>query len=131
VAMVHAIVADLMFGSKVAATARAHGVEHRGARSLAGLREASGEPALVVVDLEAELPDGDPLDAIAEALRRTPTPKVVAFAGHLLTDRLEAARRAGAHEVLSRGGFASGLERLMASMASASGSAQDEPPEQQ
>ena len=116
-AVVHAIVADLMFGSKVAATARAHGVDYRGARSLAGLRDAPGTAALVLVDLEAELPDGDPLGAIDEALTRTPTPTVVAFAGHLLTDRLAAARDAGAHEVLSRGGFASRLEGLMASVA--------------
>ncbi|MHC4834170.1 MAG: response regulator [Planctomycetota bacterium] len=112
--VVHAIVADLMFGSKVAATARAHGVDYRGARSLAGLREAAGSARLVIVDLEAELPDGDPVEAIGEALARTPSPRVIAFAGHLATERLEAARRAGAHEVLSRGGFSQRLEGLMA-----------------
>lgn len=119
-ALVHAIVADLMFGSKVAATARAHGVDYRGARSLAGLRDAPGKADMVVVDLEAELPDGDPLDAVSEALRGESGPKVVAFAGHLLADRLEAARRAGAHEVLSRGGFASRLESIMSALAASS-----------
>jgi DNA-binding NarL/FixJ family response regulator len=128
VTVVHAIVADLMFGSKVAATARAHGVDYRGARSLAGLREASGDPALVVIDLEAELPDGDPIEAVAESVRRRPSATVVAFAGHLLTDRLEAARRAGAHEVLSRGGFSGRLESMMAGVAGIADSGEERPP---
>jgi DNA-binding NarL/FixJ family response regulator len=131
VTVVHAIVADLMFGSKVAATARAHGIDYRGARSLEGLRNAEGDAALVVVDLEAELPDGDPVEAIEHALRRTPMPRVVAFAGHLLTDRLEAARRAGAHEVLSRGGFSGRLESMMAGVAGIAGSGEERSPGEQ
>jgi len=120
------LVSDLMFGSKVAATARAHGLEVRGARSVAGMRDAAGTPRLVVVDLEAEVPDGDPLDVVRDALRRTPRPRIVAFAGHLLVDRLDAARQAGADLVMTRGGFASRLESLMASIAAEAGSSSGE-----
>lgn len=112
-----ALVADLMFGSKLAATARAHGIDYRGARSLEGLRTSTAVPRLVLVDLEAELPDGDPLDAVTEALEREPRPRVIAFAGHLQVDRLEQARRAGADLVLSRGGLAGRLEAIFAELA--------------
>jgi len=117
--LVLALVSDLLFGSKVAATARAHRLGYRGARSLAAMGDPALSPALVIVDLETDLPDGDAVDAIAAALARTPRPRVVAFAGHLLVDRLEAARRAGADLVLSRGGFAQRLEGLLQPLAPA------------
>lgn len=112
-----ALVSDLFFGSKVAATARAHGVDYRGARSREAMRNPAISPALVIVDLEAELPDGDSVDAITDAQSREPRPVVVAFAGHLLADRLEAARSAGADVVLTKGGFAGRLESMMAAAA--------------
>lgn len=112
-----ALVSDLFFGSKVAATARAYAVDYRGARSREAMRNPDLSPSLVIVDLEAELPDGDPLDAIADAIAREPRPVVVAFAGHLLADRLEAARQAGADLVLTKGGLAGRLESMMAAAA--------------
>jgi DNA-binding NarL/FixJ family response regulator len=113
-----ALVLDLFFGSKVAATARAHGVDYRGARSREAMRNPELAPSLVIVDLETELPDGDAVDTVSDALRREPRPFVVAFAGHLLADRLEAARAAGADLVLTKGGFTGRLEAMMAAAAS-------------
>jgi DNA-binding NarL/FixJ family response regulator len=113
-----ALVSDLFFGSKVAATARAHGVDYRGARSREAMRNPELAPSLVIVDLETELPDGDAVDTVSDALRREPRPFVVAFAGHLLADRLEAARAAGADLVLTKGGFTGRLEAMMAAAAS-------------
>jgi DNA-binding NarL/FixJ family response regulator len=113
-----ALVSDLFFGSKVAATARAHGIDYRGARSREAMRNPELTPSLVIVDLEAELPDGDAADTVSDALRREPRPFVVAFAGHLLADRLEAARAAGADLVLTKGGFTGRLEAMMAAAAS-------------
>ncbi len=115
--MVLALVSDLFFGSKVAATARAHGIDYRGARSREAMRNPEMTPSLVIVDLEAELPDGDALDTIADAIAREPRPVVVAFAGHLLADRLDAAKRAGADAVLTKGGFTGRLEAMMAAAA--------------
>lgn len=115
--MVLALVSDLFFGSKVAATARAHGIDYRGARSREAMRNPELAPSLVIVDLEAELPDGDALDTIADAIAREPRPVVVAFAGHLLADRLDAAKRAGADAVLTKGGFTGRLEAMMAAAA--------------
>jgi DNA-binding NarL/FixJ family response regulator len=113
-----ALVSDLFFGSKVAATARAHGVDYRGARSREAMRNPELAPSLVIVDLETELPDGDAVDTVSDALRREPRPFVVAFAGHLLADRLEAARAAGADLVLTKGGFTGRLDAMMAAAAS-------------
>lgn len=112
-----ALVSDLFFGSKVAATARAHGVDYRGARSREAMRNPEIAPSLVIIDLEAELPDGDAAEAVSDAVRREPRPFVVAFAGHLLADRLDAARSAGADLVLTKGGFAGRLETIMAAAA--------------
>jgi DNA-binding NarL/FixJ family response regulator len=115
--LIAALVSDLLFGSKVAATARAHGIEFRGVRSASAIASADLQPDLLFIDLEAEIPEGDPCAAIAAALAKTPRPKVVAFAGHLLVDRLEAAQRAGADLVLSRGGFSQRLEGLVRELA--------------
>lgn len=116
--LIAALVSDLLFGSKIAATARAHGLAYRGVRSAAGVADPGLLPTLLLVDLEAEIPEGDPIVAIEAALAKEPRPRIVAFAGHLLGDRLDAARVAGADLVLSRGGMAQRLEGIVAALAS-------------
>lgn len=112
-----ALVSDLLFGSKIAATTRAHGVDYRGVRSAAAVADPSLLPTLLIVDLEAEIPEGDPIAAIEAAMPKDPRPRIVAFAGHLRSDLLDAARTAGADLVLSRGGFSQRLEGIVASIA--------------
>lgn len=102
---------DLLFGTKIASTAQSLAVACRGVRSLASLRERLAEARLVIVDLEAELPDGDAVDAVAVA-KESGVP-VVAFGSHVATERLGAARAAGADRVLARSGFVAQLPTIL------------------
>lgn len=102
---------DLLFGTKIASTAQALAVPCVGVRSIATLRDRIAGAKLVIVDLEAELPDGDPLAAIAIA-KEAGVP-IVAFGSHLATELLGAARTAGADRVLARSGFTVQLPTIL------------------
>jgi PleD family two-component response regulator len=113
--MVLALVDDLMFTSKIRATARQLGVDVAFARSseaaLGAMRANS--PALVVFDLNN--PRTDPLATVAAmksdaALSSIPT---VGFVSHVQADLIEAARVAGVDEVLARSAFTARLPDIL------------------
>jgi hypothetical protein len=105
---VTAYVVDLMDRSKVAAAARADGIDVTFVRSGAALGEAvkTAGPEIVLVDLGR----ADAVDAIAAVAGQA---RVVAFGAHVDTDRLAAAERAGAASVLARGTFFADPARWM------------------
>ncbi len=101
-----ALVRDLMFGSRVRGVAPEAVLVQRSE----ALEEAVGAgTVLVIVELEA--PGG--VEAVAAVRKKAPQARVVAFAPHVLEERLEAARAAGA-EVLPRGAFVKRLPELVA-----------------
>lgn len=113
--MILAVVDDLMFTSKIKATARQLGVDVTFARSsdaaLAGMR--TGSPALVILDLNN--PRTDPLGTVAmmkgdPALASIHT---VGFVSHVQTDLIDAARAAGVDEVLARSAFTARLAEIL------------------
>jgi CheY-like chemotaxis protein len=113
--MVLAVVDDLMFTSKIKATAGQLGVEVAFARSsdaaLAGMRTSS--PALVILDLNN--PRTDPLGTVAAmkkdpALASIPT---LGYVSHVQTDLIEAARAAGVDNVVARSAFAAQLAEIL------------------
>jgi CheY-like chemotaxis protein len=113
--MVLAVVDDLMFTSKIKATARQLGVDVAFARSsdaaLAGMRTSS--PALVILDLNN--PRTDPLGTVAvmkrePALASIPT---VGYVSHVQADLIEAARAAGVDDVLARSAFTARLAEIL------------------
>jgi PleD family two-component response regulator len=113
--MVLAVVDDLMFTSKIKATAQQLGVDVTFARSsdaaLAGMRTRS--PALVIFDLNN--PRTDPLGTVAvmkgdPALASIPT---VGFVSHVQSDLIDAARLAGVDEVLARSAFTARLAEIL------------------
>lgn len=111
-----ALVADLLFASKVKGTAAAVGVEARIVRRREDLLgEARREPPrLILLDLEA--PGLDAAELIEElkadaALGKVP---VVAFGSHVRGEALMAARAAGADRVLARSAFVRELPGLLA-----------------
>ena len=103
---------DLIFSSRITATARAAGVAVkavRGADQLLALAEKEG-PSCVIVDL------ANPTLQIADFIRRlhesaTPRPRVVAYGSHVDTATLRAAREAGCDLVLPRSKFVEDLSR--------------------
>jgi CheY-like chemotaxis protein len=113
--MVLAAVDDLLFSSKIRATAKQVGVEVVFARTpgdiLARARER--RPRLIVFDLNCE--KADPLGTIG-ALKADPDLRdieAVAFVSHVRTDLIAAARSAGADEVMARSAFAGDLPNIL------------------
>ena len=97
---------DLMFSSKITATAKAHGVPFKVIRDPSKLIE---EPAArMMVDLTQE----GYLQAAAEWKSRTKG-HVTGFAGHTDVDTLTAAEAAGLDSVFTRGAFTANLDRIV------------------
>ena len=119
--MVLAAVDDLLFSSKIRATAKQAGVELTFARSPEEvLQQArSQKPALVIFDLNSA--KTDPVATIGalkgeEDLRSI---RVLAFASHVHTELIASARSAGADQVLPRSSFAANLAEILLSSQSA------------
>jgi CheY-like chemotaxis protein len=102
---------DLIFASKVTATARAAGLAVRVVRSpdllLAAAREQP--PAGVILDLHNP---GLDVPAVLAGLREAcpALPRVVAYGSHVEAETLRAARRAGCDRVMPRSQFVAELE---------------------
>ena len=114
--MILAILDDLLFTSKIRATAKQIGATLSVAKSrdsaLADMR--ANLPALVIIDLNN--PRTDPLGIIADmksdpALASIPT---VGFVSHVQTELIDAARRAGVTDVMARSMFAERLPQILA-----------------
>jgi DNA-binding NarL/FixJ family response regulator len=105
---------DLIFTSRVTATARAHGLTVAPVRSAdEALRRARESPPTgVIVDLHTA---GADLPRLLAGLREAcpAMPRVVAYGSHVNTELLQAARNAGCDLVLPRSKFASGLEESL------------------
>ena len=117
--MVLAAVDDLLFSSKIRATAKAAGVELTFARSPQEIIEQARtqKPSLVIFDLNSG--KTDPVSTIA-ALKADPalaSIRTLAFASHVHTDLIASARKAGADQVLPRSAFAANLAELLVSSA--------------
>ncbi len=106
---------DLLFTTKVSATARAASAPLAIVRGVASLREklASGEHRTLIVDLDAD-------DAVAaiEETRATGSGagspiRILAFVSHVRADLVAAARAAGADEVMARSAFVMRLEAIV------------------
>mgnify|MGYP001466770786 CR=1 FL=1 len=120
--MILAVLDDLLFTSKIRATATQLGLSVSFARSqqaaLTMLRDSP--PTLVVLDLNN--PRTEPL-AIVEAMQADPALRIIptlGFASHVQTDLIDAARSAGVTQVIARSAFAQHLPELLMSGPSAS-----------
>ena len=113
------VVSDLLFRSKIDEVARQLGLELRAARSLEQLERhlARGEPAITLVDLEAETLD---TSAAIRRIRDAPwgaAARIVGFAGHTNVSAIQAGRAAGAGVVLARSAFTQQLPALLGRVA--------------
>lgn len=112
-----AVVPDLFFATRIAATAKALGVElatvsPRGAAALAARAAAEGAPfALVLLDLHAP----DALDAVRALLADPATASLptVGFFSHVDIARRDAAVAAGVRHTLPRSAFTARLPQIL------------------
>ena len=113
--MILAAVDDLMFRSKISATARQVGAELAFARSAEEtLTQARTlKPRLIILDLNSQ--GVDPLRTIAQ-LRNDPelaSMRTLGFVSHVQSELIAAAREAGIDEVLARSAFAARLAEIL------------------
>lgn len=113
--MILAVLDDLLFSSKIRNASTQLGLAVRFARTssdaLAEMR--SSVPALVIFDLDSRRTD--PLGTLKEMKRDASLAAIptVAFASHVHTDLIEAARTAGMDDVLPRSAFTMRLADIL------------------
>ncbi len=112
-----AAVDDLLFSSKIRATAKQVGADVQFARTPHEIleRARSLQPELVIFDLNSA--KTDPVNTIA-ALKADPgltSTRTIGFASHVHVDLIAAARQAGADEVMPRSAFAGRLADILLS----------------
>ena len=109
-----AVVPDLFFAAKIGETAKQVGAEVEFARSAEDLlRRAQEQPALIVLDLNAQ-----GLDTVAaiERLKADVQARglpLVGFVRHEMSALINSARQAGCEQVLSRNAFAKHLPEIL------------------
>lgn len=112
---------DLLFGSKVTATGRAHGIPVAVARNAAAAVAKAAGVGCVIVDLHLE---GLDLPQLVSDLRTIGPVRVIGFGSHVDVETLKAARLAGCDLVMPRSQFTAELEVKLPEWASAT----DHPP---
>ena len=108
-----AIVSDMIFASRITATAEKVGADCRIINDPSELQEAleSGKPVIVLVDMHC---DGiSPEEAIRTVKSHCPNARVVAFFSHVQTELMERARAAGADDAWPRSAFVQRLPQLL------------------
>ena len=115
--MILVAVDDLLFSSKIRATAKLAGVDLTFARTPDEILSQARtlKPALAIFDLNSG--KTDPLSTIA-ALKNDPDLsgiRTIGFASHVHTALISAARDAGADQVLPRSAFAGNLATILLS----------------
>lgn len=109
-----AAVNDLMFASRIRGAAEHTQATVRFVRSEADLLDAARTAALVLLDLETRWLDAPRVIQLLRADMASAA-QVVAFAPHVNTEALTAARDAGADRVLARSAFVRLLPDLLGS----------------
>jgi CheY-like chemotaxis protein len=114
--MILVAVDDLLFSSKIRAAARQVGVDLIFARTAAEILQQarSVRPSLAIFDLNSA--KTDPIGTIG-SLKRDPALaaiRIVGFVSHVDTAVINAARAAGADDVMARSAFAAQLGDILA-----------------
>ncbi len=112
-----AAVDDFLFRSKIRAVAKHVGVDVRFAQTPDEILSQARalKPALVIVDLNSAKADPVATIAALKADADTAGARTIGFASHVHVDLINAARRAGADQVLARSQFAGNLADILAS----------------
>ena len=112
-----ALVADLMFSSRVSGTARQAGATCTIVRDAKGMKSAvtSNPPSVVLVDMDADSAEAQ--DAIRVAKSACPDARVIAFFSHVRADLKEQASLAGADDVWPRSVFVEALPDILGRVA--------------
>jgi hypothetical protein len=101
-----ALVRDLMFASRIFASARTQGLSVKIVRTAAALEQVAGQRLIV------DLAEPGAINA-AVAWKQRSGGQTVGFVSHIDQQTIADARQAGIDRILSRGGFTAQLDRLI------------------
>ena len=109
---------DLMFATRIRATAEAMAIPSRPGRDAAALQARldqvdDGRLNDPVTGVLVDLDTPNAIDLIKQVKTHQPQLPVVAFGSHVLTELLQEARTAGADFVMSRGSFTANLKDIL------------------
>lgn len=109
--------ADLLWASKIKATADALGLPARPVRTpeMLAARLADTQPTALLIDLDKD----DALALLVQARQAAPSLRIVAFGPHVAKDLLQSARDAGANDVMTRGALEHHMEDVLMKLAGA------------
>lgn len=112
--MIVVLVTDLIFRSRISATARAAGVLVNFVRNMEEYTAlaASGSIELMIVDMD--LAGANPLEVINRAAANHVRPRIVVYLSHVQAELAKAAAAAGADLVLPRSAFVQQLAEILA-----------------
>ena len=115
--MVLAAVEDFLFRSKIRAVAKHVNVEVTFAQTQDDIlaQARATKPALIVVDLNSQKTDPVATIAALKADADLAGVRTIGFASHVHVDLINAARKAGADQVLPRSQFAGNLAEILTS----------------
>ena len=115
--MVLAAVDDLLFSSKIRATAKQAGVDVVFARSPQEVLDQARaqKPSLILFDLNSGKTDPVATIAALKGDSAFSATRILGFASHVHTDLIASARDAGADQVLPRSAFAANLADILLS----------------
>jgi DNA-binding NarL/FixJ family response regulator len=115
--MVLAAVDDLLFSSKIRATAKQAGVDVTFARSPQEVidQARAQKPSLIVFDLNSGKTDPVATIAALKGDAALSGLRILGFASHVHADLIASARNAGADQVLPRSAFAANLAGILLS----------------
>jgi CheY-like chemotaxis protein len=105
------LVRDLLFTSKIRATAAALGHSASAVSDPNTLCEAARSARLVILDLR--LPSALAALRLLRATPETADVRTIGFVDHEKEDVMEEARRLGIHQAMAKGAFSTSLPKLM------------------
>lgn len=108
-----AVVSDLIFATRITATAQAVGAECNVVCDADALRDRLGKSLVQTVLVDMDGTGTWPDDAIRAVKSQCPSARVIAFYSHVQTELLQRAKAAGADEVLPRSTFVQRLPELL------------------
>lgn len=104
---------DLMFTAKVTGTAQALGINAATAANVAALTTRLNEGLVRLVLVDMALPETVAAEAIRTAVAHTSSPTTIAFYSHVQSALADAAKAAGATDVMPRSKFSSDLPPIL------------------
>lgn len=114
-----AVVSDLMFASRISATARAADIACRCCTGESALRDAinalENTETFSHLLIDMSLPIEAASSLIMKAASRDPKPRIIAFHSHVRADLHQAAKVAGADEIIPNSRLAERLNQIVES----------------